>query len=303
MRIAFIGLGVMGGPMAGHLASAGHALSVYNRTPGKAAAFASLHDVRVAASPAAAAEHVEVLALCVGADADVRGVLEEAVPHLAPGSLIVDHTTASAEVAREMAALATRFGCGFVDAPVSGGQAGAQNAKLTAMLGGSVDDCARAREVVAAYATTIVRVGDVGSGQLAKMCNQLAIAGVVQGLAESVHFARRAGLDPHAVLAAIGAGAAGSWQMHNRWASMVEGRYDFGFAVEWMRKDLGLVLDEARRNGSRLPLAALVDQFYGDVEALGGGRWDTSSLLARLEPPAGVDRAGPGPTDGATSAA
>ena len=286
MKIGFIGLGVIGAPMAGHLADAGHALTVFNRTTAKATDFVRRGGVRIAASPAEAAEGAEVLALCVGADGDVRSVLNAAVPHLPRGALVIDHTTASAEVAREMAGLASHHGCAFVDAPVSGGQAGAQNAKLTAMMGGSDTDCARARDVVGAAATTLVRLGDVGAGPRAQMCNQLAIAGVVQGLAESVHFAKRSGLDLQAVLAAIGAGAAGSWQMQNRWATMVDGRYDFGFAVDWMRKDLGLVLDEARRNGSRLALAALVDQFYGDVEALGGGRWDTSSLLARLEPPA-----------------
>ena len=283
MKIAFAGLGVMGAPMAGHLVAAGHEVVGYNRSPGKAQAFAAAHGARAAGSPAEAAQGCEVLVLCVGRDGDVREVVAAALPALAPGALIVDHTTTSATLAREMAALAEAAGARFVDAPVSGGQAGAEKGTLTAMCGGSPEAFARAEPMLAAYAKTVRRIGDSGAGQLAKMVNQIAIAGVVQGLAEAVHFAQAAGLDTGAVLEAVSAGAAGSWQMNNRWASMVEGRFDFGFAVDWMRKDLGLVLDEARANGAHLALTALVDQFYSEVQAMGGRRWDTSSLVARLQ--------------------
>ena len=286
MRLAFIGLGVMGGPMAGHLVAAGHDLAVFNRSPDKAWRFADAHPrAVVAASPSEAAAGRDAVLLCVGADDDVRAAVPAALEALAPGALIIDHTTASATLAREMAEMASAPGVAFIDAPVSGGQAGAEKGALTIMMGGEEAACDRAAAIVQAYAKTVRRIGGPGAGQLAKMANQLCIAGVVQGLAEAVHFTRRAGLDPDAVLAAIGQGAAQSWQMDNRWASMTESRYDFGFAVDWMRKDLGMALDEARRVGARLPLAALVDQLYADVQAMGGGRWDTSSLLARLEPP------------------
>lgn len=284
MRIAFAGLGVMGAPMAGHLVAAGHAVVGYNRSPEKARAWATQHGARSAATAAEAAEGCDALVLCVGRDDDVRQVVAEALAYLAEGALVIDHTTTSATLARAMATLAEEGGRAFIDAPVSGGQAGAQAGTLTAMCGGEAGAFERALPIMAAYAKTIRRIGESGAGQLAKMCNQIAIAGVVQGLAESVHFAETAGLDADAVFQAISAGAAGSWQMQNRWETMVEGRYDFGFAVDWMRKDLGLVLDEARTNGSRLALTALVDQFYAEVQAMGGRRWDTSSLVARLKP-------------------
>lgn len=284
MKVAFVGLGVMGYPMAGHLVGAGHEVSVYNRSPEKAERFAAAHSgVRAARAVAEAVAGAEALALCVGRDDDVRQVLEEGLQALAPGAVVVDHTTTSAKLAREMADAASATGRAFVDAPVSGGQAGAEKGTLTAMLGGDEAACARVEPVISAYCKTIRRIGGPGSGQLAKMVNQICIAGVVQGLAEAVHFAKRADLDPDAVLGAISKGAAQSWQMDNRWPTMVEGRFDFGFAVDWMRKDLGLVLDEARSNGARLALTALVDQFYAEVQAMGGRRWDTSSLVARLE--------------------
>lgn len=284
MRIAFAGLGVMGAPMAGHLLAAGHEVVGYNRTLEKAQAWAAQHRARWTASAAEAADGCDALVLCVGRDEDVRQVVAAALVHLTEGALIIDHTTTSATLAREMATLTGKGGRAFIDAPVSGGQAGAQAGTLTAMCGGDGAAFERAQPIMAAYAKTVRRIGESGAGQLAKMCNQIAIAGVVQGLAEAVHFAEQAGLDADAVFQAVSAGAAGSWQMQNRWASMVEGRYDFGFAVDWMRKDLGLVLDEARTNGSRLALTALVDQFYAEVQAMGGRRWDTSSLVARLKP-------------------
>ena len=284
MKVAFAGLGVMGFPMAGHLVAAGHEVSVFNRSPDKAERFVAAHaGTRTAATVADAARGAEVFALCVGRDDDVRQVVGEALEALAPGAVIVDHTTTSAKLAREMADLAAASGRAFVDAPVSGGQAGAEKGALTVMLGGEEGACARAEPAIAAYGKTIRRIGGPGAGQLAKMVNQICIAGVVQGLAEAVHFARAADLDTEAVLAAISRGAAQSWQMDNRWPTMVEGKFEFGFAVDWMRKDLGLVLDEARSNGARLALTALVDQFYAEVQAMGGRRWDTSSLLARLE--------------------
>jgi 3-hydroxyisobutyrate dehydrogenase len=282
MKVAFAGLGVMGFPMAGHLARAGHEMAVYNRTPEKAARWVAANGGRAVASAADAATGAEVFVLCVGNDDDVRRVVAEALPAMAPGGIVVDHTTTSAVVAREMAALAANGARGFVDAPVSGGQAGAENGQLTIMCGGEPEAFARIEPVIASYAKAIRLMGGPGAGQLTKMVNQICIAGVVQGLAEGLHFAKRAGLDPQAVYEAISKGAAQSWQMDNRWASMVRGEFDFGFAVDWMRKDLGLVLAEGRANGSRLEITALIDQFYADVQSMGGRRWDTSSLAARL---------------------
>jgi 3-hydroxyisobutyrate dehydrogenase len=283
MKVAFVGLGVMGYPMAGHLKRAGHEVSVFNRSPEKARRWTEQHGGRAGASVADAVRGCELAALCVGADEDVRQVVAEALPALPQGAVIVDHTTASAKVAREAAAAAREAGCWFVDAPVSGGQAGAENGQLTIMIGGDEAAVDRAAPVIGAYARAMKRIGGPGAGQLAKMVNQICIAGTLQGLAEAVHFASCAGLDADAVLEAISKGAAQSWQMDNRWNTMVEGRYDFGFAVDWMRKDLGIALDEARSNGAHLALTALVDQFYSEVQAMGGGRWDTSSLAARLE--------------------
>jgi 3-hydroxyisobutyrate dehydrogenase len=285
MRTAFIGLGVMGFPMAGHLARAGHEVAVFNRTPAKAVRWAGEHKGRAAATIAEAVGGAELVALCVGNDYDVRQVVAAALPALQAGAIIVDHTTASAKVAREMAGAASARGCAFLDAPVSGGQAGAENGQLAIMVGGEAAAVEKARPVIAAYAKAIQHIGGSGAGQLTKMANQICIAGVVQGLAEAMHFAKRAGLDTGLVYDAISKGAAQSWQMDNRWKTMGEGRFDFGFAVDWMRKDLGLVLDEARSNGARLEVTALVDQFYAEVQALGGRRWDTSSLAARLERP------------------
>jgi 3-hydroxyisobutyrate dehydrogenase len=283
VKVGFIGLGVMGFPMAGHLAAAGHKVAVFNRSSEKAQRFVAQHGGATSSTVAEAARGCDILALCVGNDDDVRAVVTEALPALAEGAVIVDHTTTSAKIAREMDALAREGGRSFVDAPVSGGQAGAEKGTLTVMLGGDEAACERARPVIAAYGKTIQRIGESGAGQLAKMVNQICIAGTVQGLAEAIHFAKRSGIDAEAVLTAISKGAAQSWQMDNRWPTMVEGKFDFGFAVDWMRKDLGLVLEEARANGSTLALTALVDQFYADVQKLGGRRWDTSSLLARLE--------------------
>jgi 3-hydroxyisobutyrate dehydrogenase len=283
MKTAFIGLGVMGFPMAGHLARAGHEIAVYNRSPGKAERWAGEHKGRPAATIAEAVGGAELVALCVGNDADVRQVVAEALPALQSGAIIVDHTTASAKVAREMADLAAAKGCAFLDAPVSGGQAGAENGQLAIMVGGDAAAVERARPVIGAYAKAIQHIGGSGAGQLTKMVNQICIAGVVQGLAEAVHFAKQAGLDTALVYDAISKGAAQSWQMDNRWKTMAEGKFEFGFAVDWMRKDLGLVLDEARSNGARLEVTALVDQFYAELQAMGGRRWDTSSLAARLD--------------------
>ncbi|MFN3514301.1 MAG: NAD(P)-dependent oxidoreductase [Phenylobacterium sp.] len=284
MKVAFAGLGVMGFPMAGHLARAGHEVSVFNRSPEKAQRWAAAHGGRAAATVAEAADGAEIVFLCVGNDDDVRQVTGLALPAMAPGGIVVDHTTTSAKVAREMAELAARSGRWFVDAPVSGGQAGAEKGQLTVMCGGDETAFARAEPVIAAFAKAVRRMGGPGAGQLTKMVNQICIAGVVQGLAEGLHFAKRAGLDPLEVYEAISKGAAQSWQMDNRWKTMSEGRFDFGFAVDWMRKDLGLVLDEAAANGAKLDMTALVDGFYAEVQALGGSRWDTSSLVARLEP-------------------
>ncbi len=288
-RVAFIGLGVMGRPMAGHLVRAGHTVTVYNRTTSKAREFAAEHDQAAAPTPAEAADGAELVMMCVGNDDDVRAVtLGEtgALAGMAPGTILVDHTTTSADLAREIGAAAAERGVGFVDAPVSGGQAGAENGRLTVMCG-SDDEAvfARAEEVIAAYAQRCERLGPTGAGQLTKMVNQICIAGIVQGLAEAVAFAQRAGLDVAQVVDVLGKGAAQSWQMDNRAVTMAAGEFDFGFAVEWMRKDLGFCLAEARRNGARLPRTALVDQFYAQVEARGGRRWDTSSLVQLLQQP------------------
>jgi 3-hydroxyisobutyrate dehydrogenase len=283
MRVAFIGLGVMGFPMAGHLAKAGHEVRVFNRSAAKAQAWAADYEGSAFGTASEAAQDCDLVALCVGNDEDVRGVVTEILPSLAANGFIVDHTTTSAKVAKAMALLAAQSGRAFLDAPVSGGQAGAVNGALTIMVGGDLAAYDRAVPVISAYAKAVRRMGEAGSGQLAKMVNQICIAGVVQGLAEAVHFAKNAGLDTDEVLAAISQGAAQSWQMDNRWKTMAEGKFEFGFAVDWMRKDLGLVLDEARTNGSHLAVTALVDQFYSEIQAMGGQRWDTSSLAARLE--------------------
>jgi 3-hydroxyisobutyrate dehydrogenase len=277
MKLAFAGLGVMGFPMAGRLARAGHDVAVYNRSPEKVRRWVETYGGRAAASPAEAARGAEVFLLCVGTDDDVRQVLGEAIPVLPAGAVVVDHTTTSATLAREMGEKVA-----FVDAPVSGGQAGAEAGQLTIMCGGEPAAFEAVLPVISTYAKAVRLMGPAGSGQLTKMVNQICIAGLVQGLAEALHFTKRAGLDPQAVLEAISKGAAQSWQMDNRWATMAEGRFDFGFAVDWMRKDLGLVLDEAARNGAKLTVTRLVDGFYGEVQQLGGRRWDTSSLVARL---------------------
>jgi 3-hydroxyisobutyrate dehydrogenase len=285
-RVAFLGLGVMGGPMAGHLAGAGHQVTVYNRTVAKAAAWAGEHGGSYAPTPAQAVSGAEFVFCCVGNDDDLRSVVlgdDGALAGMAQGAIFVDHTTASAEVARELYAAAKERGLQFVDAPVSGGQAGAVNGALTVMCGGDAEAFDAMKPVAMAFSRAVTRVGASGAGQLAKMVNQVAIAGLVQGLSEAIAFGQRAGLDMPLVLDVIGKGAAQSWQMDNRGKTMVEGKFDFGFAVDWMRKDLGLVLDEARRNGAQLPVTALVDQFYAEVQQLGGKRWDTSSLIARLK--------------------
>lgn len=282
-RVAFLGLGVMGSPMGGHLAKAGHDVTVFNRSPAKALEWAARYGGRAAATAADAATAAEFVFACVGADADVEAVFHPALGVMAEGGVFVDHTTASADLARRLHPIAAAAGRNFIDAPVSGGQAGAENGRLTIMCGGDAGAFDRAGPVMAAYAASMTLIGPAGAGQLAKMVNQLCIAGAVQGLAEGLHFARASGLDADKVIAAISKGAAQSWQMENRWRTMTEGKFDFGFAVDWMRKDLGLVLDEARANGAQLPLAALVDQFYAEVQAMGGNRWDTSSLIARLK--------------------
>jgi 3-hydroxyisobutyrate dehydrogenase len=276
MKVAFAGLGVMGFPMAGWLAKAGHEVAVYNRSSEKTRRWVEAHGGRMGTTAAEAATGAELLVLCV---------VSEALEALAPGAVIVDHTTTSALAAREMATLAGGSGRAFLDAPVSGGQAGAENGQLTVMCGGSPEAFAAAEPAIRSYAKAVRLMGGPGSGQLTKMVNQVCIAGVVQGLAEGLHFARRAGLDPAAVYEAISKGAAQSWQMDNRWGTMSEGRFDFGFAVDWMRKDLGLLLDEADRNGAQLEMTAMVDRFYAELQAMGAARWDTSSLVARLERP------------------
>ena len=284
-KVSFLGLGVMGFPMAGHLAAGGHEVTVFNRTQAKAKSWVEQHGGTAAGTPAEAAQGQDVVFCCVGNDEDVRAVTTGeggAFSAMTKGAVFVDHTTDSAELARELDAAAKEGGFGFVDAPVSGGQAGAENGKLTVMCGGDEAAYAAAEPLIGRYAKACRLMGPAGSGQLTKMVNQLCIAGIVQGLSEGLRFATNAGLDPEAVIAVISKGAAQSWQMENRWKTMVAGEFDHGFAVNWMRKDLAICLDEARRNGSALPLAALVDQLYAEVQAMGGGRWDTSALLARL---------------------
>lgn len=287
-RVAFLGLGVMGYPMAGHLARAGHTVRVYNRSAEKARQWVAQCGGSWAATPQEAVAEADMVFCCVGNDDDLRSVVlgeQGAFAGMAAGTVLVDHTTASATAARELHAAALARGLQFVDAPVSGGQAGAENGLLTVLCGADPAVFERVAPVVAAYAQACTRMGDVGSGQLAKMVNQICIAGLVQGLSEAIAFGQAAGLDMPTVLAAIGKGAAQSWQMDNRGSTMLQGQFDFGFAVDWMRKDLGMVLDEARRNGAKLPVTALVDQFYAQVQAAGGGRWDTSSLLTLLRSP------------------
>jgi 3-hydroxyisobutyrate dehydrogenase len=284
-KVAFLGLGVMGGPMAGHLKAAGHQVTVYNRTAAKAQAWVAQHGGAAAATPREAAEGADFVFACVGNDADLSSVVtgdDGAFAGMARGAVLVDHTTASADVARELHSKAVLRGLHFVDAPVSGGEVGAINGLLTVMGGGDAAPFEAMAPVAMAFARAVTRVGESGCGQLAKMVNQICIAGLVQGLAEAVAFGAKAGLDMPAVLGVLGKGAAQSWQMDNRGKTMIEDKFDFGFAVDWMRKDLGLVLDEARRNGARLPATALIDQFYAELQNRGGGRWDTSSLIRLL---------------------
>jgi 3-hydroxyisobutyrate dehydrogenase-like beta-hydroxyacid dehydrogenase len=284
-RVAFLGLGVMGYPMAGHLLRAGHAVTVYNRTAAKAEAWVKEYGGASAATPRAAAEGADIVFACVGNDDDLRSVVlgdDGALAGMRAGAIFVDHTTASAAVARELSGMARDRGMQFIDAPVSGGNLGAINGALTVMCGGDAAAFATIQPVALAFAKAVTLLGESGAGQLAKMVNQIAIAGLAQGLSEAIAFGERAGLDMKAVLAVIGKGAAQSWQMDNRGPTMIEGKFDFGFAVDWMRKDLGLVLDEAKRNGAQLPVTALVDQFYADIQSRGGQRWDTSSLIRRL---------------------
>jgi 3-hydroxyisobutyrate dehydrogenase len=284
-KIAFLGLGVMGYPMAGHLQAAGHEVTVYNRTAARAQAWVDQHGGSMAPTPAQAAKGAQMVMACVGNDADLRAVClgdAGAFAGMARGTLFVDHTTVSATVTRDLHAQAKTLGLGFVDAPVSGGQAGAQNGQLSIMCGGDAADFDRAQPVMGIYAKLVRRIGDSGAGQLTKMANQIAIAGVVQGLSEALHFATSAGLDGRDVIEVISQGAAGSWQMANRYQTMLDGEFEHGFAVDWMRKDLGICLDAADENGASLPVTALVDQFYKDIQKMGGGRWDTSSLYKRL---------------------
>lgn len=286
VKIAFIGLGVMGYPMAGHLAKAGHNVCVYNRTPAKAQKWVEEFNGRFASTPREAASGADMVFMCVGNDDDLRSVVygdDGVLAGMHENAILIDHTTTSAEVAREVAAKAAVQGIDFIDAPVSGGQAGAENGVLTVMAGGNEAVFAKAQPVMAAFSRFSQLLGKVGSGQLCKMVNQICIAGVVQGLAEGLHFAKQAGLDGEKVIETISKGAAGSWQMENRYKTMWAGEYDFGFAVDWMRKDLGIALNEAKNNGATLSMTATVDQYYADVQALGGGRYDTSSLLARIE--------------------
>jgi 3-hydroxyisobutyrate dehydrogenase len=284
-KIAFLGLGVMGYPMAGHLARNGHEVVVYNRSPGKARAWLDEYRGRAAASPADAVQGSEFVCTCVGNDDDLREVLygpDGALDALAPGAVLIDHTTTSATVAREVHGRAKAAGSSFLDAPVSGGQAGAVNGTLTVMLGGDDAVVAEAKPVLASYAKAVTHIGPAGAGQLAKMVNQICIGGILQGLAEGLDFALRAGLDPAVVVEALAAGAAQSWQMENRWRTMVDGKFDFGFAVDWMRKDLGFAIDEAGRNGAALEVTRIIDRYYAELQERGGRRWDTSSLIARL---------------------
>lgn len=286
VKAAFLGLGVMGYPMARHLVAKGHDVTVYNRTMAKAEKWVSEHGGRLATTPAAAAEGQDIVFACVGNDDDLREVTlgeHGAFAAMRKGAVFVDHTTASAGIARELHAAATAAGFGFLDAPVSGGQAGAENGQLTVMVGGDQATFEIAQPVIMSFAKAARLLGEPGAGQLAKMMNQICIAGVVQGLAEAIHFGKQSGMDIEAVIDVISKGAAQSWQMENRYKTMNAGKFDFGFAVDWMRKDLGIVLEEARSNGAKLPLTALVDQFYAEVQGMGGRRWDTSSLLARLE--------------------
>ncbi len=285
-KVAFLGLGVMGYPMAGYLAKGEHDVTVYNRTFSKAEKWASAHSGKAAATPAEAAKDCDFVFSCVGNDDDVRAVTigdDGAFSAMKSGAVFIDNTTASADVARELSAIADEKGFGFLDAPVSGGQAGAENGALTVMVGGDEATFDKAKPVIDCYAKMVGLMGPTGSGQLAKMVNQICIAGLVQGLSEGIHFAQNAGLDIEKLIGVISKGAAGSWQMENRYRTMNEGHYDHGFAVDWMRKDLGICLQEADNNGSSLPVTALVDQFYKDVQKMGGKRWDTSSLLARLK--------------------
>jgi 3-hydroxyisobutyrate dehydrogenase len=286
-KVAFLGLGVMGYPMAGHLKNkGGHEVTVYNRTGAKAEKWVSQHGGRAAPTPKAASEGQDFVLSCVGNDADLREVTlgpNGAYQGMARGAVFIDHTTASAEIARELHAEAKKRGFDFIDAPVSGGQAGAENGVLTVMCGGDAAPYARAEKVIAVYARMCKLLGGAGAGQLTKMVNQICIAGLVQGLSEGIHFAKKAGLDVDMVVETISKGAAQSWQMENRYKTMMAGKFDFGFAVDWMRKDLSICLGEARKNGASLPVAALVDQFYAEVQKMGGRRWDTSSLIARLE--------------------
>jgi 3-hydroxyisobutyrate dehydrogenase-like beta-hydroxyacid dehydrogenase len=287
-KVAFLGLGVMGFPMAGHLAAKGHEVTVYNRSPDKAARWCETHQGRAAATPAEAAQGADFVMACVGNDDDLRAVClgpKGAFAGMAPGALLIDHTTVSAAVTRDLAEQAAAQGFGFIDAPVSGGQAGAENGALSIMCGGDEAQYARAEPVIAAYARICRRLGPSGAGQMAKMVNQICIAGLVQGLAEGLNFAERAGLDIPELVEVISQGAAGSWQMVNRHKTMAEGKFDYGFAVDWMRKDLGICLKTGDEIGASLPVTALVDQFYKDVQAMGGRRWDTSSLIARLRSP------------------
>lgn len=285
-KIAFIGLGVMGFPMAGHLKTAGHDVTVYNRSALKAENWVARHGGQMAATPAMAAKDAEFVLSCVGNDDDLRSVTQGedgAFATISPGAVFVDHTTVSATVTRELDQAARVAGFSFIDAPVSGGQAGAENGALSVMCGGNAKAYARAEPIIAAYAKACSLLGDSGAGQLTKMVNQICIAGLVQGLSEGLNFARKAGLDGRAVIDVIAHGAAGSWQMSNRYETMLDDSFDHGFAVDWMRKDLGICLDEADNNGANLPVTALVDQFYKDIQCLGGGRWDTSSLIRRLK--------------------
>jgi 3-hydroxyisobutyrate dehydrogenase/2-hydroxy-3-oxopropionate reductase len=285
-KVAFLGLGVMGYPMAGHLARAGHAVTVYNRSPAKAQAWVAEFGGAAKSSPREAATGADIVFSCVGNDDDLRSIVlgaNGAFAGMQPGAVLVDHTTASADVARELYGAAKNLGLSFIDAPVSGGQAGAQNGALTVMCGGDETAFESVKPVALAFSRAFTLMGASGSGQLTKMVNQICIAGLVQGLSEAIAFGQKAGLDMNQVLDVIGKGAAQSWQLDNRGKTMVADQFDFGFAVDWMRKDLGLVLDEAKRNGARLPVTALVDQFYADVQAMGGNRLDTSSLIKRLK--------------------